>query len=775
MANIMMPVLYEATETAFNTDGLGVLRDAVSCLVTEERNGAFELTMEYPIGGLHYAELRNDRIVRAKPNETDGPQPFRIYRISRPMNGLVTVDAEHISYKLNAIPVAGFRASGNAHSALDALLRAAVAPTGFTAASDISTSANTEILEPCSVRSCLGGREGSILDRWGGEYRFDNFRIELRASRGQDSGVVIEYGKNLTDVTQEESIDSMYTAVMPYARKTVNETEQYYYIPERYIAARSAAAFAFPRILPVDFSERFGEEETPTEGRLRELARAYIENNDVGVPKVSVKVCFVPLWQTEEYKDVALLERVNLCDTVTVRFPKLGVDATAKVVKTVYDVLKARYESIELGEARSKFTDSVKDLQQDIDQVDKKFGDVPSMVSGVIEHATDLITGANGGHVLIKTDADGKPQEILIMDTDRIETALKVWRWNINGLGYSGNGINGPYETAITMDGHILGKFISALTIVGSQIIAGKIQSVKGNVYFDLEANGGQGEIAASTLVAPSNANGTKAYIGTVTDSYGAVSEALTLTTNARKGGKVAVSVNRAGRDEAYPYANTTRIDSDGNLQIRAHAKDGDNSWGAILDMRELANGKIIASMEASRRNGHSAEISLDSNGDLDAYCDRDAFLSGGESANVTAAGHEITVDSNGVTVNGDFNAADIYSYGDLVTSDREKKRDIRRFGGGALERIAKASAYQYRIATEAKMLKGRAKKTKKDKVEEAPLRMGLMFDEAPEEIRRVLPDGRKCVDLYGMCSMLWKAVQELNEQVEELRKGAKR
>lgn len=783
MADIIMPILYEANEIRFVTDGIGTLRDAVSCSVTEERNGIFELSMEYPVNGLHYAELRPDRIIKAQPNEMDNPQPFRIYRISRPMNGIVTVDAEHISYKLNAIPVAGFRASGNAASALGALMRAAVTPTGFTTASDITTAAATEITEPCSVRACLGGREGSLLDRWGGEYKFDGFLVELRAHRGRDTGVVIEYGKNLTDLTQEERIDNAYTAVMPYARKTVEDAEQFYYIPERFLCAESAGAFAFPRIQPVDFSNQFNEGEIPSEEKLRELARAYMKNNAVGVPKVSINVAFAPLWQTEEYKNIAPLERVNLCDTVTVRFPRLGVDATAKVIKTVYDVLKGRYSSIELGDAHSKFTDTVKSLEQDITAIDKKFENVPSMVTGVIEQATNLITGAKGGHVVIRCDENKKPQEILIMDETSIEAAKKVWRWNINGLGYSSKGINGPYETAITMDGNIVGKFISALTIVGNQITAGRIKSVNGNVYFDLDANGGQGEIAASSLVAPSNTNNTKAYIGTITDTYGKISEAFTFSTESSRKGKVVISVDREGRtsDKVYPYANTTRIDSDGNLEFRSNAKNKDNSWGAIMEMRQNSDGRVVVGIEASKQNSGYGEMVLDSDGTAELVGTGYTYIQGDVCADISGGGYSITVDSDGVSVTGDLHAADIYSYGSLVRSDRHKKRDIQLFKSSALKQIAKASTYQYRMDPAIDQTKEREQKGLKIKTprrrdgSEDTLRMGLMFDEVPEEIRRELPGGQKCVDLYGMCSMLWKAVQELNEQVEKLRNGAKK
>ncbi|WP_059004175.1 phage tail spike protein [Bittarella massiliensis (ex Durand et al. 2017)] len=493
----MIPVLFAPGETAFESDGLGLLPDCLSCEVTEERNGIFEASIQYPTTGRHYADIENGSIVKLLPNDTSDPQLFRVYKISAPINQVVTLSLEHISYELGDTPVIRFQASGNAGTALTTLLRAAVVPHRFTAWSDITSSNSTEIKEPCSVRACLGGKEGSILDVWGGEYEWDNFEVKLHAHRGQQTEVVLEYGKNIADLTQEQNIGEMVTALLPYVKQTVDGSDVYTILPEQYLEAPTADKFPRLRVGVRDFTGDFSEGEPVTVDALRAKAQAYIKSANIGVPLVNIKVAFEPLWQTEGNEALRPLQKVGLGDTLTVRFPALGVDATAKVIKTIYDPLAEKYTSIELGDAKSNLADTIGGVQNSVHEIEKTVSGVDSLIEAEVNRATDILTGTDGGHVVIKRDDARKPQEILIMDTEDMATARKVWRWNMGGFGYSSNGINGPYDTAITMDGHIVGKFITAYTIIGSQIIAGRIQSKDGTIYFDLDS----GDAAVKKLI----------------------------------------------------------------------------------------------------------------------------------------------------------------------------------------------------------------------------------------------------------------------------------
>ena len=449
----MKPVLYPSQETAFGSNGLGILTDAASCVVTEERNGAFELEMTYPVSGIHYKEIAPRCIILAKPNPVDDPQPFRVYRITKPMGGLVTVYGEHISYDLAGVPASPFAAE-SAPDAMEKLKSSSAIPTPFSFWTDKDTAGTMGITAPVALRSLLGGREGSVLDIYGGEYKFDRYTVRLYNQRGQSRGASIRYGKNLTDLTQDENIAGVYTGVYPYWSSLEGALVQ---LPEKILLA--PGNYDFTRIMTLDLSSEF--QEPPTEDQLRVRAEAYMKANHIGVPKVSLTVSFVPLEQTEEYKDIGLLERVELCDTVNVEFPSLGVSATAKCVRTVYDALLDRYKSVELGDARTNIADTIAAQQQKIEQAPDK-----TFVQQAVDSTTGQITGNKGGYVVLHSSTGSKePDEILIMDTPDIKTAVKVWRWNKVGLGYSSHGYNGPYGLAMTQDGSIVADFITAGTL----------------------------------------------------------------------------------------------------------------------------------------------------------------------------------------------------------------------------------------------------------------------------------------------------------------------
>lgn len=473
----MIPVLYEKNETEFVTNGIGRLSEVVSCTVEEVLNGKYELQMQYPVGGKLYDNIKHSAIIYALPSDGAEEQPFRIYRISKPINGIVTIYAEHISYQLSHVTVSPYEAESIA-GALNGIKINAADDCPFEFWTDKGTVADFSLSVPASGRSILGGMEGSVLDVYGGEYEFDRYKVKLHEHRGRDRGVSLRYGKNITDITQEENISNTITGVYPYWANTSGE---YIELPEKVLYADNADNFPFRRTIPLDCSGDF--QSAPTVAQLREKGIAYITKSGIGIPKVSIKVSFVALWQTEEYKDIALLERVKLGDTVSIEFETLNVSATAKVSKTVYDVLKERYEKIELGDAKTNLSKVVADQQKELNS--KASG---AYIKWAVDQATDLITGVDGGNVVIRRDANGKPYEILIMDTDDVNTAKHVWRWNKNGWGYSSDGYNGPFTLAATINGGI----------VADAITSGKIEARNsaGNVVFSV--NVGTGEVYIS-------------------------------------------------------------------------------------------------------------------------------------------------------------------------------------------------------------------------------------------------------------------------------------
>lgn len=481
----MIPKLFAATATTFTTQGIGALTDSILCYVDEERNGEYEGYLKYPITGVHYADIALRSIIVAKPNFTDDPQPFRVYEITKPLNGVVTVRFRHISYDLSGYPVAPFTAS-TLSGALSGLVSNCPVDCPFTLTSSRSVSATFKANVPASIRSWMGGKSGSLLDVYGGEWKYDGFTASLPSSRGQNRGVTIRYGKNLTALEQEENNAAVYTGVYPYWTDAYGEN--LVQITGRIVhntdtPTYSGATYDYERILPVDFSNKW--ESAPSEGELRSAAIAYIEDNEIGTPKVNLRV---------EFAQVSKLVRdqVDLCDTVTVQFEKLGVTATAKCIKTRWNVLLDRYEEITLGDAKTNLAETIVNTKKTAETAVS-----PSALETAVDQATAQITGANGGYIVWHdSNDDGEPDEILVMNTPSILTATKIWRFNLNGLGHSNNGYSGTYDLALTADGAIVADRITTGTLNANIIKAGILQDEAGLNFWNMET----GEMSIKAL-----------------------------------------------------------------------------------------------------------------------------------------------------------------------------------------------------------------------------------------------------------------------------------
>lgn len=751
----MMPILYQPGETEFNTNGLGALSDAISCTVTEERNGIFELEMEYPISGIRYADVSGRSLILAKPNPTGEPQPFRVYRITRPIGGIVTIYAQHISYDLSGVPVSPFTAD-NAVAAMAALGSMAAVESPFTFSTDKSTVAKMTVSAPSSTRSLLGGQEGSILDVYGGEYEFDRFAVKLLNQRGQNRGVSIRYGKNLTDLTQDENISNVYTVVYPYWSDTEGNLVT---LPEKTLNA--PGTYDFTRIMPLDLSQDFGE--PPTEDQLKSKAQAYMKSNSIGVPTVSLTVSFAQLEQTEEYKNTALLERVELCDTVNVEFAALGVSATAKCIKTVYNVLLDRFESVELGDAKTNIADTIASQSQEI-------GQKPSITAmqQAINQLTNVILGAHGGSVrLLDTNHDGEPDTLYIADNPDPAEAVKVWRFNYEGWGASSNGYNGPFQMGASLNSGIVADFITTGTLLANLIKTGRIQSKTGEVYFDLDANGGKGELAASVLKGVDSGISTIAKIGSGTWAGGAEYQGLDLYYPGNHTGHLLVSIN--GTSDQFTEANNVQLYASGNLAFIANNHGDYSGGGNILDfIGDSTTGEGTIILKRGKSNDGIQEVLKADSERLWLASNDEEYIHMLDDTMIIYHKNRIEFSTNGyarvsIEPSGDLKAQDIYSNGILVTSDRKKKTTLKRLQTGALGKVNASPVYSYRLKREAASTNGNPVSDASDNES-----IGLVFDEAPREIRRT-GSGGDTIDLYGMCALLWKAVQELSERLERL------
>lgn len=482
----MIPILYKADATNFASYGIGALPDTISCEVTEERNGAYECVVKYPVTGMNYSEIKRERIIKAKPSDTGSPQAFRIYRVTTPINGIVKIYAQHISYDLAAIATPQWESTPiTPQLAIEEVFDNALTPHRFTFQTDYTEAKAFAVSKPKSLRAVLGGEEGSVLSLWGGEFEWDNFKVIHHQGRGHNNGVVIEYGKNLTKFEHDSDISDVYTDLLPYAVTEDEEGNETVITLAEQILQIGKTTLSQRKTLIKDFTDSFDIDAVITEDLLREKAQKYLENNPLGMETPTLTISFEALWKQPEY--AAVLERVALCDTVTVRHSELGISEHVKVIKTVYDTLAEKYVSITLGSAKASLLSTISDTAQSVDNIVQKVDRFPSLMQSAINSATKLITGQKGGYVVLHGDETGQPYELLVLDSPNIADAVNVWRWNVGGLGFSSNGYNGPYETAITSDGQIVADFITSGSLVANIIKAGVLSSVDGSSYWNLE------------------------------------------------------------------------------------------------------------------------------------------------------------------------------------------------------------------------------------------------------------------------------------------------
>lgn len=514
----MIPILFSQTESSFIGNGLGRLAECTKCLVTEERNGVYECEFSYPMDGALFSQIQKGCIVYVTHDQTKIPQPFIIYKRTANINGMVTFNAQHLSYMLSKTTLKPFSATSCA-DAISKIKNMCYGGTPFTFWTDKSVTANYKLTAPRSVRSALGGQEGSILDAYGkGEYEWDKWRVNLYLNRGVDTDVTIRYGKNLTSFTQDKDYTGTYNAVVPYWTSEENGTVV---LPEGYILTGGvpgkdgylltdaleqitdhngspiSVSYITLETTTLDLSSEF--ENKPTVDQLRAKANEKLKDMTPWKPTENIKLNFVNLAETDEYKEYAPLQTCRLCDTVSVYFTQYGIAANGvKIIRVVWDALNDRYQEMELGEFKQSFSEVV---TAQVQETILKTVPTKSAMQEAIDHATEMIVkGGFGGHIVYTLNGSGQPEEMLIMDTDSAETAVNVWRFNLGGLGHSHNGYNGPFDdVALTADGRINADLITAGTLNANIMQAGIIRDKAGKNYWNLET----GEISISYDVDP--------------------------------------------------------------------------------------------------------------------------------------------------------------------------------------------------------------------------------------------------------------------------------
>lgn len=499
----MIPILYSYNETSFNSEGLGRLH-CLSCTVTEEINGIPECEFTVFNSEPLFKNITLGSIIYCPHDETRQPQPYEIYAVSEPLDGVVTFNARHIVGRLRNIVVEPYTADG-VGLALLGLKQHSIGENPFTFVTTKTTIGNFELKVPMTAKDVLGGVRGSILDTYTGEYAFDRFTVTMHNHIGVNSGVEIRYGSNLVSYKHEKDLADTYNAVVPYWKD--EETGELVTLPERYIIVGTVAEqYAYLTgdtgeyiqtdggdlieavtnvawFSPLDLTEYFDSQ--PTVAELREKAQQYMEDNKPYLPAENFDVDFVQLWQTGEYPHYENLQRVKLGDTVSVYYPACGVSVDSiRVVKTTYDALLERYTSMTLGQKHATFSGAL--IDRAVDEAIRRRDIIDyDVMQEAIKNATDLLTGELGGNIVFDYDADGKPREMLIMDTGNKETAQNVWRFNASGWGHSSTGINGPYRLAATQDGAIVADFITSGQLNAGLITTGELSAdrIKGGTF----------------------------------------------------------------------------------------------------------------------------------------------------------------------------------------------------------------------------------------------------------------------------------------------------
>lgn len=351
----MIPIMYRPTETEFTSNGLGRLRDCIRAEVTEERNSIYELQLDYPINGKHYNDISIGNIILVEHDDSGDLQPFDIYGCSKPINGVVTFYGSHISYRQKYMT--SILSSVTSLSSAFAQIANAYPSNPFTYYTDKSVNARLPIADgrPRTVREILGGVEGSILDTYGGEYLFDRWKVSLLNQRGKKTGITIRYGVNMLEFTEDLDYSESYNSVMPYwtGDDGAGETT----IHGNPVVMNAATYDGHLKCVPLDLTDKF--ETAPTPQALEEYATRYMVSNQTNLPYRNIKIDFVKITDSEEYKAFSELQKCRLCDFIKVIFPFYNVSSNFKIVRVVWDVLQERYLEIELGNLSTTLSEAL--------------------------------------------------------------------------------------------------------------------------------------------------------------------------------------------------------------------------------------------------------------------------------------------------------------------------------------------------------------------------------------------------------------------------------
>ncbi|MEC2861414.1 phage tail spike protein [Bacillus thuringiensis] len=739
-----MITLYKPNETDFTHNGIGVLdKHIYHATVTEELNGLFAFTFSYPLFAPHGIKIDGMSIIKVPT--PDGEQLFRVVTPKVSM-GEVTAQCYHIFYDLTENLIEDiFAESTNGNGAMNRMSTGCQYKHPFTFYSDISTIASARIVRKNPVEALLdSSQDNSFVNRWGGELKRDNFDVKMLKNRGMDRGVVIRHKKDLLGYEGNVDWKSPVTRIMPQGFDGL-------FLPEKYVDSPNMNKYPHPKIRVVEFKDIKAtvgehankEDAVPLEEayrRLRQAAKDMFTIQKIDQPKATYKVEFQELSQTEEYKDYKHLQSVYMADTVTVIHEENGVDIKAKVIAYKYDPIKKEYLDITIGNFKESFTD----VSRKVDLIQEEVSNMPSSILDAAKaNATSLINSGFGGHVRVY------PDRILIMDTKDERSAKKVWQWNLNGLGYSSTGVNGPYGTAITSDGRIVADFITAGTLSGNLVQGG--------------------EITGSTLKTSNSANfvniskqfirlyessKVRAFIGYYKNSRGEIQPTFILGGDSDQTGANGAIMLYQFSDVSVKSGGigiTKGLDGNGYLNAASlyFSQTGNAMLDAdkmiVLDAQSEMRFKVKDQFRFYRNDNWIASIGVASGGDTDIMLPnaiiRNSNWDNGYIQVKTALGTYY----QGVIAS-DFK----------VSSKETYKTNIRPITSSLLEKVMEWEIKQYNLKTDIPKLYEMRMNRKEGEptitTEAIPTHYGLVIPKESEE---------NGVGLYGMLSQLTSAFQE--------------
>lgn len=739
-----MITLYKPNETDFTHNGIGALdKHIYNATVEEELNGLFLFSFSYPLFAPRGLEIEGMSIIKVPT--PDGEQLFRVAAPKVSM-GEITAQCYHIFYDLTENLIEDiFAETTNGNGAMNRMSAGCQYKHPFQFYSDVPKIASARIVRKNPVEALLdSSQDNSFVNRWGGELKRDNFDVKMLLNRGMDRGVVIRHKKDLLGYEGNVDWKSPITRIMPQGFDGL-------FLPEKYVDSPLINKYPHPKIKVVEFKHikaaigenADDEDAVPLEEAyrlLRQAAKDMFAIQKVDQPKANYNVKFQELSQTEEYKDYKHLQSVYMADTVTVEHQEDGIDIKAKVIAYKYDPIKKEYLDITIGNFKESFTD----VSGRVDLVQEELSNMPgSILDAAKANATSLINSGFGGHVRIY------PDRILIMDTKDEKSAKKVWQWNLNGLGYSSTGVNGPYGTAITSDGRIVADFITAGTLSGNLVQGGEITGAT------LRTSDSVNYVNISKqFIRLYESSKTRVFVGYYKNSRNEIQPTLIL-------GGDSDSTGANGAIMVYQFSDTSVKSGgigitkglDGNGYLNAASLYFSQTGNAMLDADKMIvlnaqtdmRFKVKDQFRFYRNDNWIASIGVSSGGDTDIVLPnamiRNSSYENGYIQIKTALGSYY----HGIIAS-DFK----------VSSKETYKTNIRPIAFSALEKVMEWEIKQYNLKNDIPKLYEMRMNRKEGEptitTDAIPTHYGLVIPKEAEE---------NGVGLYGMLSQLTSAFQE--------------